>query len=63
MFYRKPFVFSLSRFQLQITAPDLERPLRASWATTAVPRWPKVAYRNPMMFVITGTGKCTVYQN
>ena len=41
----------LSPFQLQITASVHERPLRATRATTAAPRRPAEAVREPKTFV------------
>ena len=42
-----------SPFQLQITASIRERPLRATWATIAVPTLPTAAVRGPTLLFVT----------
>ena len=47
-----------SPFQLQITASIRERPLRATWATIAVPTLPTAAVRGPTLLFVTERGLC-----
>ena len=46
----------LSHFQLQLITSFRERPLRATWATSAAPRLPTAAVREPALLFVTERG-------
>ena len=54
--YAEVYVFLLSPFQLQITASIRERPLQATWRSTAAPTLSTVAVREPTQLVVTERG-------